>query len=128
MSHPNFPDLPHLVEVQVDEEMHQVAPQGPMEQMSWAALDTAWHLLRDTAARVALQNLRESAAEAGISFPSTDEEMFQGARESGIVGMPTGYRDLAPWDDEAMAALATLYQSLVNLAIDESLDGLRDGL
>lgn len=127
-SHPEFPNLPNLVEIRLDPALHIASPEGVIDGMSWAAMDTAWNLLRDTAVRVAIQVIRESSAEAGLPFPTTDQELFDQVEQAGIPGAPKSHRELAPWNEKAMTAFALVYQNLLKQAIEEASDGLRQEL
>jgi hypothetical protein len=97
--------LPHLVAVEFDQSMHPDTDFDSLDAQSkiaFAALDTAYKLLRESAVRVTLQAVREAAAEQGQTLEA-DEELFRQATESGDPDAPTGYADLAP--DVPLAAL-----------------------
>lgn len=63
------------VTVEVDPSMHIRPPRSEREEIAWAALDTTWKLLRETATRLVLLDLRAEARRQGVDFPS-DEELF----------------------------------------------------
>ena len=114
------------IEVKVDLENHNRAPAPGMEELTWKYLDTAWNLLRDAAVELTLQSMREQAAEQGIDFPSTDEELFQRAKDSGDPGAPTSYRQLAPSSEIAAQGLHAILQVLVNQSGQDAQEGLQD--
>ena len=114
------------IEVKLDPSIHGRAPEGAQEEISWAALDTAWNLLRETAVQLTLQSMREQAAEQGIDFPATDDELFQEARDSGDPDAPTTYLDLAPENEMAAMGLHSVLQVLVQDAFKDAQNGLND--
>jgi hypothetical protein len=114
------------IEVKVDETLHNRAPKPGTEEITWAALDTAWNLLRDAAVRLVLQDMREQAAEQGIDFPATDEELFQEARDSGDPDAPTSHLDLAPENELAAMGLHSVLQLLAQDAAKDASQGLQD--
>jgi len=89
-----------FVHVGIDPELHQREPESEAQRITWAALDTAWNLLRETAVRLALLELREQLTAQGFTDMPTDEDLFELAREEGEGA--TSYLDLAPQlgDDE----------------------------
>lgn len=111
------------ITVEVDLPMHQRPPQNEYEELSWAALDTAWNLLREYAVRGVLLQLREEAAEQGIAFPS-DEQLFE--QEPDNPDFPRSYLDLAASPDSAGRALDAAFQLLVAETFAEATEGLRE--
>lgn len=105
--------MTHTIEVKLDPSIHLRSPEGEFEEVSWAALDTAWNLLRETAVKLTLISLREQAAEQGVPFPATDEELFREAKEAEGDDAPDGYRDLAPDNELAAAGLHAVLQVLL---------------
>lgn len=116
--------LPHLIAVQVDPSLHGRAPEPGVEAISWAALDTAWNLLRESAVRVTLQSLRNQAAEQGVPFPATDEALFQEARDSGDPDAPRNHLDLGPDSREAAAGLEAVFRELATQAMVDAVFAL----
>ena len=114
------------IEVKVDEKLHSRNPEPGTEEISWSALDTAWNLLRETAVRLVLHDLRTQATEQGLDFPATDEELFQAARDSGDPDAPTSYLDLAPDTEIAAMGLHSALQVLAQEASRECGQALRD--
>lgn len=125
MIQPELHGLPHLVEVAIDPGMHNRPPEGDLEGFTWPVLDTTWNMLRDLAARIAIREVRSSAAVQGLDFPENDEELFRRAAESDIPGMPTSYRDLAPDSPEAMIQFMRAFTKLVTVAVADAQEGLR---
>lgn len=80
------------VTVEVDLSMHNRPPRSEREEIAWAALDTTWKLLRETATRLVLQDLRAQARSKGVEFP-TDEVLF--AAEPDNPDFPRSYLELA---------------------------------
>lgn len=98
----------------VDPSMHTRAPADRAEEIVWAYLDTAYNLIRESAVRLLLEDMRSSAAEVGIQFPATDEELFAdmnataaGLGEEG----PKNHLDLAPHSDAVATALDLTFQA-----------------
>lgn len=106
-----------FVHVAIDPEMHEFEPSSDRQRLTWETLDTAWNLLRETAVRIALTEVREQLAEQGFTNMPTDEQLFERAREEGVGA--TSYLDLAPQTgDGGMADLAAegLYGVLAMLS------------
>lgn len=115
--------------VEFDQSLHPSVKPGDLDEpslLAFAALDTAYNLLRDYAVRVTLATIRIEAAEQGQTLPS-DEEMFRLAKESGVEGAPTSYRDLAPLVSQAAMALHEAFEYLVVTATEEAVEGMFGG-
>ena len=112
------------IEVQVNESMHNRKPQTRTEEISWAALDTAYGLLRDTAVELTFQVMREQAATQGLEFPMTDEDLFAKAAASGDPEAPKNYADLAPDDERAAYSLHSALHILAEQALYDAQAGL----
>lgn len=81
----------HTITVAVDPKLHIREPGSESERLVWAALDTAWNLLREYAVRVTIQDIREANPDSG--FPATDQELFDSAHP---LGGPANHLELAP--------------------------------
>lgn len=81
----------HTITVAVDPKLHTREPGSESERLTWAALDTAWNLLREYAVRVTIQDIREANPDSG--FPATDQELFDSAHP---LGGPANHLELAP--------------------------------
>lgn len=116
----------HTITVEFDQSMHPNTEFDKLDEPSkvaFAALDTAYKLLREYAVRVVLTSIREEAKEQGQELPS-DEELFRLARESGVEGAPTSYLELAPDVEIAALGLHGAFQMLVEVATVEAEEGL----
>lgn len=111
------------VEVKIDETVHERAPRDETEALIWATLDTAYNLLRETAVRLTLIEIREQGAEQGVAVES-DEELFRECRESGDPEAPTSYMDLAPDNELAARGLYAAFGLLVDQAYEDARQGL----
>lgn len=119
-------DVKQTVTVEFDPELHTKVKFEDLDEptrIAFAAMDTAYNVLRDAAVRVTLASLRTAQQEAGEDFP-LDEELFQQAKESGIEGAPTSYRDLAPQSLEAAMNLDAAFSVLVEMATSDAVAGL----
>lgn len=115
--------------VEFDQSLHPSVKPEDLEEparLAFIGLDSAYNLLRETAVRVTLANIRMEAAEQGKTLPS-DEELFQEARESGVEGAPTSYRDLAPSIRQAALALNEAFELLLLAATEEAVEGMFGG-
>lgn len=122
--------MSHTIPVEFDESMHPtISLDGLDEQtkLSFAALDTAYKLLREYAVRVTLVSVRETLGEAGVTVPS-DDELFRQSRESGVEGAPASYMDLAPDLRGAALALHDAFTLLVDASIEEAAEALGLGV
>lgn len=109
--------LKDVVLVEFDQSMHTSAPQSEEDQVEWAVLDTAYNLLRDTAVRLTMMEIRKQAAEQGVVWPS-DEQLF--AEQDDI----KSYRDLAPSSPEAAIGLHAVFTLLLTEAFAEAQDAI----
>ena len=112
------------IPVEVVASMHKRPPQDEYERLSWAALDTAWNLLRETAIRLVLADVREQIAAHGGTFPS-DEELF--AREADNPDFPHSYLDMAPSPEDAGRALDTAFRILLVTSFDNAVAAVESG-
>lgn len=110
----------HTVTVEVDLPIHKRPPQDGYEKIAWAALDTAWNLLREYAVRAVLAEMRELAEEDGIPFPS-DEELL--SREGG----PRTYLDMAVNPEDAGQALDAAFRILIAETVFALTEGIGGG-
>ena len=62
------------VEIKINPAYHDRAPENVQEDLSWPVLDTVWDMIREAAAKVALQQIRESLPD-NATMP-TDEEIL----------------------------------------------------
>lgn len=118
--------LPHLVEVRIDPERHSAQPENEIERLQWEVLDTVYALLGEYAVRITLQAMREAAAEEGLPFPATDQEMFDDPDSTGP-DAPKSYRDLAPDNEIAALGLAGAFGLLTEQAYEEARAGIIEG-
>lgn len=114
MINPNEHGLPHLIEVKVDPERHDRAPENDVERLSWAATDTAIRILAEYAARAVMADIRAQAADRGGYVPS-DGELFQAAIDSGDPDAPKDYYDLAATDGLSETGVDAAFQRLFGL-------------
>lgn len=114
------------IPVEFDQSMHPDTDYDKLDEpskLAFAALDTAYKLLREYAVRVVLTSIREEVKEQGGELPS-DEEMFRLAKESGVEDAPTSYMDLAPDVEIAALGLHSVFHVLVEVATVEAEEGL----
>lgn len=115
----------HTVTVSVDPKMHTRVPSNPGQEIVWAYLDTAYNLLREAAVRLTIQDMRDSAAELGLPFPETDQEVFESMAAQGAkydIEPPKNYLDLATHSDAVTTALDLGFNVLVEQVRDEALE------
>lgn len=121
---------PITVKVEFDPSLHPSVNFDELDaesKIAFAALDTAYNLLRESAVRVVLMSIRTEAAKQGTPITVTDEELFKLAEESGVEGVPTSYRDLAPNVELAALSLHSAFELLVEAAAVEAEEGLALG-
>jgi len=117
-----------FVHVGVDPSRHNEEPESEVQRLTWAALDTAWNLLRETAVRLALLELREQLTAQGFTDMPTDEDLFEQAREEGEGA--TSYLDLAPDGGDGIdvemagAGLYSVLEVLHEVAFAQASEGL----
>ena len=85
---------PRTFTLAVDPSMHEGEPESEYQRIVWETLDTVWDVLRESAARLALLEVREQLTAQGFEDMPTDEELFGRARQEGEGA--TSYLDLAP--------------------------------
>lgn len=120
---------PRTITVAIDPELHADQPENEAERIVWEALDTAWNLLRETAVRVTILELREQLAEAGFTNMRSDEELFAEATQPGAdPDMAKSYLDLAPDSKLAAVGLSGVFEILVDQARIEASEGMGDTL
>lgn len=115
--------------VEFDQSLHPLVKPEDLDELarlSFAGLDSAYNLLRETAVRVTLASIRAEAAEQGQTLPS-DEELFRLAEESGVEGAPTSYRELAPYDSRSAYLLNQAFELLLVVATEEAVEGMFGG-
>ncbi len=113
------------VTVAVDPSIHTRTPDAGGQAIVWAYLDTAYNLLREAAVRLTIQDMRDSAAELGLPFPATDDEVFKSMAVQGEkfdIEPPKTYLDLATHSDEVVTALDLSFKVLVQQVRDEALE------
>lgn len=103
----------NAVAVEVDPTIHRRLP-AENERESWAALDTAWNLLREVAVKLVIMSMREQAAEQGVPFPATDLEMFEEGVADDPENAPRTYSDLAAESPLAATGLHAVLSTLVD--------------
>lgn len=108
-----------IVEVKIDEKVHPNPPQDEASQLVWAALDTAYNLLRETAAEVTFMEVRKQAKEQGFEYPD-EAVMFAQAAERGI----RGWYDLAPDHPLAIEGIKSVFDVLAMVAMQEAEEGI----
>jgi hypothetical protein len=107
------------IPVEADPTFHPLPDGADEEQhLANAAFDTAYNLLRDTAARLILAEMRAQ----GVGDLPPDEELFASLAE--IPGAPRSYRDLAPRSPKAVAALGDAFSTLLDKASSDALQGI----
>lgn len=114
-----MPEISHPIVVAFDPTLHARSPESPSEEIVWAYLDTAYNLLREAAARLTIQEMREVAIEAGFPFPD-DEQVFKDMAEN--TGVVATYMDLAPHSNKVAAAMDAAFRLLVAKARHEAAD------
>lgn len=113
--------MPRTIKIEVDRELHSREPSSELERINWETLDTAWKLIREGAARLVIQALRETAQEQGVDFPATDEELF--AKDVAEGGTVRGYADIAPSNELAAISLANAFEALASQGAAEVQEG-----
>lgn len=104
----------HTVEVKINPAYHERAPLSLQEDLSWPALDTAWSLIREAAARVALQQIREALPD-GVTMAS-DEELVESLDQDCPCGREKhAILDLSPDSLEGAMGIAAAFGSQVEL-------------
>lgn len=109
-------------------EMHARQPHDRTEEIVWGVLDNVYNLLREAAVRLVVQELRETYAEMGVPYPSTDEEtlkMMAANAEAAGAGALESFLDLAPHSRHVIEALDLSLRVLVTETrerLDEALD------
>lgn len=113
--------MTRVIPVEIDASMHEGQPEDAQAAVVWAALDTAYNLLRDTAVEVVLMDIRKQAAEQGHNVPE-DVLLFMnsGLGESGI----KGYRDLAPDHPLAAEGIMRVFEVLHKVCSQEAQAGI----
>lgn len=111
-------------------EMHLRAPEDRAEEIVWATLDTVYNLMREGATRLVIQELRETYAEMGASYPMTDEATLEMAIANAVamgVEAPKSLLDLAPHSSHVTEALDLSFRVLaiecrkhLNAALDQA--------
>lgn len=103
------------IALKINPDYHDRDPENAQEDLVWPVMDTVWDLLRETAARVALLEIREALAAQfpDVELPS-EEAMFAHLNENCPCGRDThGWLDVSP-DNPALAlAFGSLNDSLV---------------
>lgn len=96
-------ELPDVtVKLELAEDSKNREPETLSTVLAWAALDTAWNLLREMAVRQALAQVREAAGRKGVEWPATDEEVFEQIKVAhGTEKLPS-YLGLAPGDPDRL--------------------------
>ena len=112
------------IEVKYDPSRHPSPPENELEALSWAALDTAWNLLREYSVRSILASMRHVATEQGLRWPETDEQMFAEAVATGDPDAPKDHLDLAPDCPGAALMLSQVFQHLVQEAGEDANQGI----
>lgn len=112
--------MSQTVTVEVDQSMHTREPVNEVERLTWAALDTAWKLLREYSVRLVMLELRSQAEVQGVQLPS-DEELF--SQESDDPDFPRSYLDLAPEPEVAGRGLQAILNVLYAEALAEAQQG-----
>ncbi len=123
MKNPAKGDLPHLVEVQFDPELHTREPANAQEALMWSVLDTAWNLLREYAVRITLQEARDQAHAAGEEFPDSDEQVFADSIAEHGENAPKGHLDLAVDCPAVISMLASAFDHLVQETMENAATG-----
>jgi len=102
-------------------------PESEYQRIVWETLDTVWDVLRESAARLALLEVREQLTAQGFENMPTDEQLFEQVREEGEGA--TSYLDLAPdrgdseVTDAAGECLYTALSLLRETALDQAIEG-----
>lgn len=74
---------PRMIEIKADDREHHSCEKTPTQDIVCATLDTALRLLREGAAKLVIQSLRDNAQIRGVPFPAADDEFVQQGREDG---------------------------------------------
>lgn len=99
------------VSVELNSASHKAEPEGEVERLTWAVLDTTWRLLREYAVRTVFAEMHQMAEQQGVELDS-DEEIFRQLKESGDPEAPTSYFDLSVECPVAATALSNLFLHL----------------
>lgn len=119
--------MTHTIKVEIDQKLHgDEQPDDGTEAYVWAAMDTAWNLLRETAVRRVMDDFRAGATQATGRVIPSDEVIFQKMSDAHD-GAPMGYRDLAPEGCPPLKqAFATVFTHLMEEAIEDLEEALED--
>lgn len=115
-------DEPRTFTLAVDSELHGGRePEGDIQRITWETLDTVWNILRESAVRVVLTEIREQLATAGFTGMPTDEELF--AKADADPEMPKDYLDLAPQrgDGPAVELAGVSLQNAFNTLAEQAM-------
>ncbi len=112
----------NTVEVKINPAYHERAPMSAQEDLAWPVLDTVWDMIREVAARVALQQMREALPD-GVTMPP-DEELIASLDQDCPCGREKHTMvDLSPDNLEGTLAVAAAFGSQVE-AVRAALESL----
>lgn len=113
-------DEARVVPVELDPELHIIDQDlTDAEKETWAVLDTAYNLLRDHAAKKAVEEVRRQAKAQGIEFPD-DAVVFAQTASEGVAG----YRDLAVNHPLAARGMVAVYEVLLTETLSQAEDAI----
>lgn len=105
-------------------------PESEVQRITWETLDTVWNVLRESAVRLTLVEIRAQLKEQGFEQMPSDEAMFEAAKASGDPDAPKSYLDLAPQRGDGPAVelagqgLLGAFQLLADQAMVDASEGL----
>lgn len=113
----------------IDPELHNGRePEDEVDRIVWETLDTVWNVLRESAVRVTLVEIRSQLEAKGFTEMPSDEELFAKADEDPT--LPKNYLDLAvqrgdgPVVDLAGSGLFSTFELLVEQTFADAAEGL----
>lgn len=96
-------EIPELTfRLEMGEDSKNREPDTLSTALSWAALDTAWNLLREMAVRVVFTQIREAAERKGVEWPATDQEVLERIKVAHDLDKVPSYLDLAVGDPDKL--------------------------
>lgn len=104
------------ITLKIDPSYHDRAPENAQEDLVWPVMDTVWNLLRETAAKVALLDIREALAVENPEIEVPDEKvLFAHLDKTCPCGRDThGWLDVSPDNEMLAAAFGNLNDALVH--------------
>lgn len=105
-------------------------PEDETDRITWETLDTVWNILRESAVRITLKDIRAKLEAAGFDGMPSDDELFAKAATDPDPDLPKNYLELAPdMDDSPVVDLAAqglfaAFRVLVDQTYADAVEGL----